>query len=92
MRATHTEKSIIERFQMPAILEVVQQFREDSAALEADMHDLVMHHPCQWAGMFMGEVTVAPTLEKLLELVGEECNVAVRYLDPNPLPLVLAYV
>lgn len=90
MTSSPTGSSMLDHA-MPEILEALRQFKADAAALDDDMHELVMQYPNQWAGMYRGEITIAPTLSGLLELVGDETNVAVRYLDPNPLPLVLAY-
>ena len=83
--------SIFDQISASEIAEVLLQFKEDAAALDEDMHELVMWHPNQWAGMYKGEVTVAPSLPKLMELLGNQPNVAVRFLDPNPKALILSH-
>ena len=92
MASTHTRGSIFGQFKVPDILEVLRQFKKDEIALDQSMHDLVMRCPCQWAGMYKGEVTIASTLPELLELLEDHPNVAVRYLNPNPKTLILSLV
>lgn len=90
MSTERDNESILDQFKVPDILEALRQFKEDAAALDDDMHELVMRHPNQWAGMYKGEVTIAATLPELLELLEEQQNVAVRFLDPNPKVLILS--
>jgi len=90
MPTEQTGISIFGTFSASDVAEVLRQFKEDAAALDADMHELVMQHPHRWAGMYRGEVTIADTLPKLMELLENQQNVAVRYLDPNPALLILS--
>ena len=79
--------SILDQFKLPSIRESLQQYKEDDAALEEALYDLVSDNPGQWAGMCRGEVTIAATLPLLLELLEDEPNVPVRELDPKILDL-----
>jgi hypothetical protein len=92
MMVSDSDYPILDQLSIPSIVDALRQFTEDSIALEADMHDLVMRYPNQWAGMYKGEVTIAPTLVELLQLLEGQPNVAVRFLDPYPRTLILSAV
>jgi hypothetical protein len=89
MSASHKSESVLGQFELPGIRESLRQYKEDDAALDEAMHELVLESPNQWAGMCRGEVTIAATLSELLKLLEHEPNVPVRKLDPNSESLYL---
>ncbi len=73
------------------ISEGMRQFTADNIAIEKKLPELLESHPMQWAGMRDGVFKIASTLDDLIELFGGDgSRLAVKFLDPNPRPLVLA--
>lgn len=85
----------MDRIDPREIAEQLRQFQVDVRFIQDHMAELLSKHPLQWVAVFEEKiVAVGGTLEEVVRRVEESGaprgRIALKFLDPDPKPLVLA--